>query len=226
MGNNKLNLSRRILRFRKIREIVSEQFNSIYYNSLVWANGETRWLGTPVQKSPTDLWIYQEMIFEEKPDLIIETGTASGGSASFFASLFDLIGKGEIITVDVEDLKGRPRNNRITYLHGSSTSKEIVEQIRRFAINKEKVMVILDSDHRKIHVLNELKIYWEFVTKKSYLVVEDTNINGHPVLPDFGGGPMEAVEDFLKENKSFVVDRSKEKFYLTFNPKGYLRRTN
>jgi cephalosporin hydroxylase len=166
------------------------------------------------------------MIFEEKPDLIIETGTASGGSASFFASLFDLIGKGEVITVDVEDIKGRPRNNRITYLLGSSTSKEIVEQIRSLASNKEKVMVILDSDHRKTHVLNELKIYWEFVTKKSYLVIEDTNINGHPVLPDFGGGPMEAVEDFLKENKSFVVDRSKEKFFLTFNPKGYLRRTN
>ena len=87
-------------------------------------------------------------------------------------------------------------------------------------------MVILDSDHGKDHVLNELRTYSPFVTKGSYLIVEDTNINGHPVLHDFGPGPMEAVEDFLKENQNFTVDKSKEKFYLTFNPKGYLRKIN
>lgn len=85
-------------------------------------------------------------------------------------------------------------------------------------------MVILDSDHSKVHVLNELRIYSKLVTKGNYLIVEDTCINGHPVCQGFGPGPMEAVEEFLKENQDFVVDRTREKFYLTFNPKGGLRR--
>lgn len=216
--------TRRILRFLKIEKIIVDQFNRIYYESAVWT--KTRWLGTPILKCPTDLWIYQEIIFEVKPDFVIECGTAYGGSALFFASLFDLIGKGEIVTIDVKDVKERPKHKRITYLLGSSTSKEIVEQVRRLISNKGTIMVILDSDHHKEHVLNELRIYGDLVTEASYLIVEDTNINGHPVYPDFGAGPMEAVEEFLKENKNFVVDASKEKFYLTFNPRGYLRRIN
>lgn len=85
-------------------------------------------------------------------------------------------------------------------------------------------MVILDSDHHKEHVLKELRTYSRFVTLDSYLIVEDTNINGHPVYLDFGPGPMEAVEEFLTENSQFFVDRTKEKLLLTFNPCGYLRR--
>ncbi len=215
-----------MLRFRKIREIVARQFNKIYYDSLVWAGGNTRWLGIPVQKFPTDLWIYEEIIFDEKPDVIIETGTANGGSALFLASLFDLIGKGEIITIDVEENKDRPKHNRITFLLGSSTSEEIVEQVKRLVKGKEKVMVVLDSDHHRDHVLGELRIYSVLVSEKGYLIVEDTNINGHPVANDFGPGPMEAIDEFLKENRHFVVDKSKEKFLLTANPRGFLRKTN
>ncbi len=87
-------------------------------------------------------------------------------------------------------------------------------------------MVVLDSDHSKENVLNELRMYDALVTENSYLIVEDTNINGHPALPEFGSGPMEAVEEFLKENKTFDVDKNKEKFFLTFNPRGYLKRIN
>jgi len=86
------------------------------------------------------------------------------------------------------------------------------------------VMVILDSNHDKDHVLNELRSYNRFVTKGSYLIVEDTDFNGHPVLPDYGPGPMEAVKAFLSENKDFEVDKSREKFFLTFNPRGYLKK--
>lgn len=88
----------------------------------------------------------------------------------------------------------------------------------------DSVMVILDSDHRKDHVLKELRAYSQYVTVDSYLIVEDTNINGHPVYPDYGPGPMEAVEESLKEDDRFAVDRTKEKLLLTFNPGGYLRR--
>jgi len=121
-------------------------------------------------------------------------------------------------------VKGRPKHKRINYVIGSSTSKETVGCIEKFIDDKDKVMVILDSDHRKNHVIKELRIYSRYVSKGYYLIVEDSNINGHPVLKVFGPGPMEAIDEFLVENANFVVDTSREKFYLTFNPKGYLKR--
>lgn len=171
-----------------------------------------------------DLWIYQEIIFEVKPNIIIECGTAKGGSALFLVFVCDLVDNGRVITIDIEDRRERPRHSRIKYLLGSSVLEEIVGQVRKLISDKDKVMVILDSDHHKEHVLNELRIYSKLVTKGSYIIVEDTNINGHPVAHDFGPGPMEAVEEFLKENTNFVIDKSREKFYLTFNPRGYLKK--
>jgi cephalosporin hydroxylase len=124
----------------------------------------------------------------------------------------------------VEAREGRPKHKRVKYLLGSSTSKEIVDKVRSSIKARHRVMVVLDSDHSKDHVLEELRIYSRFVTRGSYLIVEDTNISGHPVLPEFGPGPMEAVQEFLAENKDFVVDGSRAKFYMTFNPGGWLRR--
>lgn len=208
-----------------LENIVGE-FNKLYYNYGVfggtWKN--TFWLGTQARKYPTDLWIYQEIIFKLKPDVIIECGTGKGGSALFLASMFDLVGKGKVLTIDIRHDERRPRHKRITYLTGSSTSDKIVEKVRSLVKKDDKIMVILDSDHHKGHVLRELKIYGKLVTKGSYLIVEDTNLNGHPVEVAFGPGPMEAVEEFLGESKDFVVDREKEKLYLTANPRGYLRR--
>src|SRR5258708_2714962 len=192
-------------------------------------------MGVPVGKCPFDLWTYQELIFELKPDLIIETGTCYGGSAYFYASLCDLMGHGRVVTVDIEGAKAtlshernvpriRPEHDRITYLLGSSPSGEIVPQIEKMAQSAGRVLVTLDSDHRKAHVLEELRIYSRFVTKGSYLVVEDSNINGHPVYPGFGPGPMEALEEFLKENHDFVTDARNETHLVTFNPKGFLRK--
>jgi len=207
---------------------IVDQFHKLYYNSQAWGGSwnNTFWLGILTRKCPLDLWIYQEIIFELKPDVIIECGTAKGGAALFLSSICDLVNIGKIITIDIEDTKGRPQHKRIKYLLGSSTSEEIVEQVRKLISDKDKIMVILDSDHHKEHVLNELKIYSKLVTKGSYIIVEDTNINRHPVAPDFGPGPMEAAEVFLKENKNFVIDKNREKLYMTFNPKGYLRKVN
>jgi len=97
--------------------------------------------------------------------------------------------------------------------------------VRRAVAEDDRVLVLLDSDHSKDHVLAELRAYSGFVTAGSYLIVEDTNIGGHPVSTDAGPGPMEAVDEFLAENRTFAIDESKEKFFLTFNPRGYLRRT-
>jgi len=167
---------------RKItKKRIMAWFHELYYNSRerTWFN--TFWLGTLSQKCPLDLWIYQEIIYELKPDIIIECGTANGGTALFLASICDLVNKGKVITIDIKKIKNRPTHRRITYLIGSSTSWKIVARIKKLIKTHEKVIVILDSDHNKEYVLKEMRIYSKFVTRKSYLIVEDTNINGHPV---------------------------------------------
>lgn len=205
---------------------VANDFHRLYYESgnhgKTWK--DTFWLGVPTQKCPLDLWLYQEIIFRLKPDKIIETGTADGGSALFLASMCELVNNGEVVTIDIVE-KLRPTHKRITYLHGSSTSEETARKVESVIENANRVMVILDSDHEKAHVSNELSIYSKFVTVGSYLIVEDTNLNGHPAAPFFGPGPMEALEEFLRSNKNFVVDEKMKKFYLSFNPKGYLMKT-
>ena len=208
------------------RRIVSA-FHKLYFygREKTWKNN-TFWLNVPVAKCPLDLWIYQEIIDETKPDVIVETGTAYGGSALFLASICDLSNRGRVITIDVAEQPDRPEHPRIQYLAGSSTSEEIVDTVKGMINSSERVMVVLDSDHRAEHVRKELDIYSSLVSIDCYLIVEDTNINGHPVMPLYGEGPMEAVEEFLRTQKSFVIDREREKFFMTFNPAGYLRRIN
>jgi cephalosporin hydroxylase len=201
-----------------------EAFHRAYYSSeRTWK--QTYWLGVPALKCVLDLWIYQEILFETRPDVVIETGTWWGGSALFFASIFDLLGAGRTITIDVQPQPGRPTHQRITYLTGSSISAEIVTEVGKLIEPHETVMVVLDSDHSASHVLQEMRTYKRLVSPGGYLVVEDTNVNGNPVLPDFGPGPREAVEEFLKKEVDFVQDRTREKFGLTFCPGGFLRRS-
>jgi cephalosporin hydroxylase len=210
---------------------VVEAFWRLYGEKRVWM--ETDWLGTRVLKSPLDLWMYQEILFRTRPDVIIETGTWAGGGALFLASICDLIGKGSVLTIDVKEHvdqdyllvvgdKGRPTHPRITYLTGSSVAPEILAEVQSKIGDEDRVMVILDSDHSKDHVLAELRAYGPLVSEDCYLIVEDTTVGR--IVPDFGPSPDEAVEDFLREDPSFVVDRDCEKFLMTFNPGGYLRR--
>ena len=201
---------------------VTEAFHRLYYDTAVWK--DTYWLGVRTQKCPLDLWVYQEILHEVRPDLVIETGTAHGGSAYYLASVMDLLGRGEIVTVDIHPVEGRPEHARITYLTGSSTADEVVEQVERLAEGHERILVILDSDHSREHVLDELRIYSRFVSPGSYLIVEDTNVNGHPAKPEHGPGPMEALEEFLPGTDEFEMDAAREKFFLTFNPRGFLRK--
>ncbi len=199
-----------------------DEFHQLYYGSVVWM--QTFWRGVPTQKCPLDLWIYQEILHELRPDLIVETGTADGGSAYYLASICDLFDSGRIVTVDIER-RSRPRHRRIAYLEGrTSTDPEVVAEVRRRIGRRDRVMVILDSDHSRDHVRAELEAYAPLVTPGQYLIVEDTNVNGNPVLPEFGSGPAEALTEWLVGRDDFEVDRSREKFGLTFNPGGYLRR--
>lgn len=185
---------------------------------------DTFWFGVPVLKCPLDLWVYQEIVSEVKPDMIVECGTHRGGTALFLANVCDLADKGRIITIDTVKQEGSPAHARIEYVIGSSLDLRVFERVRASVRPTETVCVILDSDHRMSHVLQELRLYGSLVTVGSYMIVEDTNINGHPVLPDFGPGPMEAVREFLKETRSFEPDTRREKLLLTFNPHGFLKR--
>jgi len=203
---------------------VLSEYHKWYYanHTRTWQN--TSWMGTPTWKLPLDMWIYQELLHEVRPDVIVECGTWRGGSALFFSHMFDLMGKGRVITIDIVVVHGQPKHPRITYLVGSSTSPEIVQKVKSLVKPGEKVMVVLDSDHTKPHVQKECELYSPMVSKGSYLVVEDTNVNGHPVAADFGPGPMEGMQAFLATNKQFQIDKSREKFGVTFNPSGYLKR--
>ncbi len=207
-----------------VQDII-DNFHKLYYYSsafgMSWKN--TFWMGIPIQKTPTDCFVYQEIVHALRPDFIIETGTKVGGSALFFSHICDIINYGEIISVDKDEIENLPQHERLYYLTGDSIDPYIIGQIKEKVKNK-KVIVILDSDHSKEHVLKELELYNELVSIGSYLIVEDTNINNFPVKGIEGEGPLEAVQSFLATHKNFKIDRNCEKFYLSFSPCGFLRR--
>jgi cephalosporin hydroxylase len=209
---------------------VVDRFHDLYYSKLDSGRGlhtiVLSWMGYEMFKCPLDLWTYQELIVESRPDVIIETGTYKGGSALWLASVCDMVDHGEVVTVDVDATHDpiRPRHPRITYLRGSSTGNAVLARVREIISGRDNVMVVLDSDHMKDHVLAELRAYADFISPGGYLIVEDTNINGHPTYPEFGPGPWEAVDAFLSEDDRFVADRTCERFLLTMNPRGFLRR--
>lgn len=179
-----------------------------YYASKVWK--KTTWFGTPVLKCPTDLWALQELIFELRPDLIVETGTFQGGSAAYMACLLDHLAHGEVLTIDVEKYGSRPDHERIEYLQGSSIDDDVVYHVLERAVD-QKTLVVLDSDHTFDHVLAELYAYADAA---DYIIIEDTNTPG----------PAEAVRAFLEADSRFEVDTSREKFGTGFNKGGWLRR--
>lgn len=220
---------RRVLTHPRVEAALRRQAQRLYYyaaevdSTRTWRN--THWLGTPLLKCPLDLWVYQELIAAHRPDLIVETGTNRGGSALYMAALCDLVGKGEIVTIDIAALEPEPlAHERITYITASSTATATLDAVRRRAAGLEMVWVILDSDHSAGHVRAELELYADVVTPSGYLIVEDTNVNGHPAAPEHGPGPTEAVRDWLASDPPFDPDPSCERFLVTLNPGGFFRR--
>ena len=195
--------------------------HDVLYLSDAWT--EATWLGAQALKNPLDLWVYQEIMFETRPELVIETGTYRGGSAFFLASMCDLLGAGEVISVDIEQVRDDyPAHPRITYLGGrSSTDPDVLTEIRDRAEGK-RTLVILDSDHSQGHVEAELAVYAQLVPVGGYVIVEDSNIG--QIRKDLLPGPLEAIETFLATTDAFEIDSAREKFLITFNPSGYLRR--
>ena len=206
---------------------VVDNFHRIFYDSFAWSS--TRWLGIPALQNPNDAWIHQEIIVNVKPDFIVEAGTLNGGSAALWATVLQQVNpNGRVITIDIEDKAADAKKlpivkQYVDFLIGSSTDPNIVAEVKK-RVKGGRVLVILDSDHRKDHVLAEMKAYAPIVSVGSYLIVQDTNINGHPVHPSFGPGPMEAVQEFMAWNQQFKPDSNAERLMLTMHPKGYLKR--
>ena len=203
---------------------LARHFHRAYFYNAERTLFETSWLGVPAVKYPADMWIYQELLTRLRPELVVEAGTFMGGSALFLATVCDALGCGRVITIDTAISGPAPPHPRIDYMQGSSTDPEVLASVATAARESTGVLVILDSDHSRDHVLAELRAYAPLVSEGSYVVVEDTNLNGYPVLPGWGAGPTEAAAAFLRERPDFEVDRSLERFLVTANPRGFLRR--
>lgn len=209
---------------RRYEEHIIREFHKLYYPSLIH---EAFWLGASALKCPLDCWVYQEIIFKTRPEIIIEAGVRYGGSTLYLASILDLIDHGLILGIDIDlsevdqRLKKHPR---VILIEGSSVAPEILQKVRKVSLGKT-TMVILDSDHNASHVLNELNSYQDIVTSGCYMICEDTNLNGNPVFSPvpYNPGPHEAVEEFLKTHSDkWEIDRACEKFMMTCNPGGFL----
>ncbi len=196
------------------------------------------WLGRPIVQLPTDVMALQELIWAVKPELVVETGIAHGGSLILYASILELIGgKGEVVGVDIDirehnriEIERHPLSKRITMIEGSSVDRATVELVQDKTAEKSPVLVVLDSDHTHDHVLKELELYSPLVTKGSYLVVLDTNIEDMPAgsFPDRpwdkGNNPKTAVWEFLKTTERFVIDKEfEDKLLITTAHDGFLK---
>ncbi len=194
------------------------------------------WLGFPIQQWPTDLLVLQEIICEQRPRVIVETGTCRGGSAIYYASLLRLLGEGRVISVDLNladdarrAIAESPLGEIITLISGDSKAPRVVAQVEAAIAGESKVLVVLDSDHSREHVLAELRAYSRFVPVGGYLIAMDTICHD---LWDVPGGardwrennPLRAVEGFLREHPQFEADLSRQRLLVTYSPGGFLKR--
>tara|TARA_X000000950_G_scaffold289382_2_gene412622 strand:- start:15596 stop:16339 length:744 start_codon:yes stop_codon:yes gene_type:complete len=195
------------------------------------------WMGEPILNLPQDIMATQEIIYKTKPDYIIETGIAWGGSVLFLASMLKIFGGKKVIGIDTflpSSVKKAVNkfeflNKKVELIEGSSTDKKIIEKVKKIIKGSKKILVILDSNHTHSHVLEELNIYSKFVKKNSYIICGDTIVEFIPKQKhrprEWGPGnnPFTALKEFLKNNKRFEIDEEiNNKLLLTCHPKGYL----
>jgi len=214
-----------------VREIYRRRFSISLRQWLLYHQhriifSRSSWMGVPMLKNPLDAWVYQELLYEIQPDIVIEIGSAAGGSTLFLAHLLDIIGKGQVISIDIDRSTYHVQHPRIITITGDSASPQVVDQVAGLCKNKT-VIVIHDGDHHKEQVLKDLALYSPFVSVGSYFIVEDGIVDLFEPLEmmwERRDGPLMAVEEFIKLNPHFQIDLDREKYLLTYNPRGYLRR--
>lgn len=199
---------------------------------------EIEWFGIPIIQSPEDIVLMQEIIYKVRPDVILDIGIAHGGSAVFYSSMLELLGKGRVIAVDIDIRKHNrdvvekhPFFDRIELIEGSSISDEIVNLVKSKIKPHETVLISLDSNHTRDHVLEELRKYWPLIPIGSYFIVFDTVTSdmaksGAAEASYIDNGPLEAVNLFLKENSHFEIDKHYNKLFISHSRDGFLKRIN
>lgn len=184
------------------------------------------WMGTRIWKNPLDIWVYQEILHEVKPDVLIEIGSRYGGSTRFFADMLTLMNHGRVVSIDLDRSEYDLEHPRVTALTGRSSDPEILDAVDA-ACRGKRVMVIQDGDHRKHQVLEDLDLYARYVSVNSYFIIEDGIVDLFDSGETLGfdqEGPLAAVEAFLCRHPEFAVDSKRERYLLTYNPKGFLKR--
>lgn len=186
------------------------------------------WMGVPMRKSPLDAWIYQELVHRVRPDVIVEIGAWAGGSTLCFARLLDLLGAGTVLSIDIARDRYIAQHPRIVELTGDSSEADVLDATRERCIG-QRTLIDRDRDHNRDAVLQDLRAYGELVSVVSYLVVEDGILDLFPVgtalhPPKFAEDPLPAIEDFLAEDDRFEVDATCERYLISWNPSGFLRR--
>lgn len=210
--------------YRKQLEMTLREW-LIYHEKYIHLQ-KCRWMGIKALKNPLDAWIYQEILYDVKPEVVVEIGSACGGTTLYLAHLLDVLGKGLVVSVDMDRSAFSARHPRIALVTGDSASPEVIAEVSKLCRGRS-TLVIHDANHRKDHVLKDLETYSPWVSIGSYFIVEDTIqdvFEPGDGLGGFGEGPQLAVEEFLKNNPNFAVDAERERYLLTYNPKGFLKR--
>lgn len=187
---------------------------------------KVRWMGVPAWKNVLDCWIYQEILWETRPELLIEIGSLMGGSTMFFCHLFDIIGDGRVLSVDVDRSGYQARHPRLTDITGDCSDPAVVAQAAELCAGR-RVMVVHDADHDKDAVLAALRLYSGLVTVGNYFIVEDGHVDVFDPSVRLGWdrpGPLAAIREFLAHDDRFVIDRERERYLITYNPCGFLKR--
>jgi cephalosporin hydroxylase len=206
-----------------IPEDLRSSFIDAVWQSLAWKR--TTWLGHPIESAPTDLIAYQQAIASVRPDCIVETGTGDGARTLFLASICDLLDHGQVVSVGEGLSEDLPAHARITYVDAVIDDDATLDRVRALIGPDARTLVVLGSREKAEPTRRSFGAYALLVTVGSYLIVTDTIVNGHPVWTGFGPGPYEALSTLLQRHGEFFADPELERFGLTFNPGGFLRRT-
>lgn len=208
-----------------------------YHQREMIGGKQCHWLGQRVLKNPLDAWIYQEILYDVRPDIIVEIGNKNGGSTLFLAGMCELLDHGRVLALDIDHSQFTASHPRIELVTGDCGSQAVLDAVKA-KCEGQKVLIIHDADHTKNAVLRDLRNFSRLVSLGSYFIVEDTIMG----VPGFHGGgtkkrvgpfliprlntPMQAVKEFLNEDHDFIVDESRERYILTDNPGGFLRRVS
>lgn len=198
----------------------------IIYHQKEIATKQVKWMGLPLWKNVLDLHVYQEIIFEQSPEVIVEIGSACGGSTMYLAHLCDILGRGRVVSVDLSRDTFAARHDRIIEVNGNSTARHVIQKVHDLAAGKG-ALVIQDADHSREIVLADLCNYSDLVPLNGYFIVEDgiaDVFNPGNGVGRMIKGPLHAVEEFVEKNTHFIIDQSRERYLITQNPKGYLKR--